>query len=231
MMTPVSAACGRSTTASVQSGSTMDHSTTPRTPTDHDPGLVFDVGMYRGEDTAFYLSRGYRVVGVEANPDLVEALHQRFAAEVSAARLTILPVAIGPRRGRTRFAVAQGKQVYSTADPGYLAAARRHGIDFAAVEVDMVTIGDVMAEHGTPYFLKVDVEGMDRAVVESLADLPAVPPLLSIETAATGPSANVRTVLDEIRLLRGLGYRRFKLVDQRRVSRMAGAVLHTEGRP
>ena len=29
--------------------------------------LIFDVGMHKGEDTEFYLSRGHEVVGVEAN--------------------------------------------------------------------------------------------------------------------------------------------------------------------
>ncbi len=44
--------------------------------------LVYDVGMHRGEDTAFYLAKGYRVVGFEANPELVEACQRRFAAEI-----------------------------------------------------------------------------------------------------------------------------------------------------
>ena len=33
--------------------------------------LVIDVGMYDGADTAYYLSMGYRVLAVEANPALV----------------------------------------------------------------------------------------------------------------------------------------------------------------
>jgi FkbM family methyltransferase len=211
---------------------TMAHPTsTTRLSSGHDPGLVFDIGMYRGEDTAFYLSRGYRVVGAEANADLVEVLHRRFRAEVRSGRVTILPVAIGPVRARARFAVSAGRQQFSTADPAFVAAARRHGVDFASVEVDMITIADVIDEYGIPYFMKVDIEGMDRAVVESMADLPTVPPLLSMESAATSPSATLDTVLGEVALLRRLGYRRFKLVDQRRVSGLAGRALRTEGLP
>ncbi len=33
--------------------------------------LVFDIGVNNGEDTAYYLRRGFRVVGVDANPDMV----------------------------------------------------------------------------------------------------------------------------------------------------------------
>ena len=34
--------------------------------------LIYDVGMNTGDDTAYYLNRGYRVVAIEANPDLVD---------------------------------------------------------------------------------------------------------------------------------------------------------------
>lgn len=45
--------------------------------------LVYDVGMNRGEDTEFYLKKGYRVVGFEADPLLVDQCRKRFAAELS----------------------------------------------------------------------------------------------------------------------------------------------------
>jgi hypothetical protein len=127
--------------------------------------------------------------------------------------------------------VSAGGQQFSTADPDFVAAARRHGVDFASVEVDMITIADVVNRYGTPYFMKLDIEGMDRAVVESMSDLHIVPPLLSMESAATSPSATVGAVLGEVALLRRLGYCRFKLVDQRRVSGLAGRELRTEGLP
>ena len=51
--------------------------------------LVYDVGMCRGEDTEFYLNRGYRVVGVEANPALVKSLREKFATEQERGQLHI----------------------------------------------------------------------------------------------------------------------------------------------
>ena len=32
--------------------------------------IIFDIGMHCGEDTDFYLKKGFTVVGVEANPEL-----------------------------------------------------------------------------------------------------------------------------------------------------------------
>ena len=34
--------------------------------------LIYDVGMHKGEDTEFYLSKGFKVVGFEADPDLTQ---------------------------------------------------------------------------------------------------------------------------------------------------------------
>ena len=33
--------------------------------------LIFDIGMHIGQDTEFYLKKGFCVVAVEANPKLV----------------------------------------------------------------------------------------------------------------------------------------------------------------
>lgn len=49
--------------------------------------LVFDVGLYNGDDTAYYLYRGFRVVAVEANPYYASRARQRFAPEINAGRL------------------------------------------------------------------------------------------------------------------------------------------------
>lgn len=38
-----------------------------------DRDLVYDVGMHNGDDTAFYVSQGYRVVAIEADPAQAEA--------------------------------------------------------------------------------------------------------------------------------------------------------------
>ena len=34
--------------------------------------LIFDIGMYDGSDTRYYLNEGFRVLAIEANPILVK---------------------------------------------------------------------------------------------------------------------------------------------------------------
>ena len=52
-----------------------------------DPKLVCDVGMHRGGDTAYYLHKGFRVVGVEANPAMADQLRDRVKPDDRAVAL------------------------------------------------------------------------------------------------------------------------------------------------
>ena len=36
----------------------------------YNPGLIYDVGMNNGDDTAYYLRRGFRVIAIEPNPPI-----------------------------------------------------------------------------------------------------------------------------------------------------------------
>ena len=65
--------------------------------------LIYDVGMNNGDDTAYYLARGHRVVAIEANPILAREGGVRFRGEIAAGRLTILNVGVSDREGEFPF--------------------------------------------------------------------------------------------------------------------------------
>jgi hypothetical protein len=56
--------------------------------------LIFDVGLHRGEDTEFYLKKGFRVVAFVADGELVDYCREKFAAAMAAGRLVIVEGAI-----------------------------------------------------------------------------------------------------------------------------------------
>jgi len=70
---------------------------------------VFDVGFNIGQDTAFYLAEGHRVVAIEADPTLAAKGRQRFASEVRTGQLTIVNVGIAEREGEAQFWICEGK--------------------------------------------------------------------------------------------------------------------------
>ena len=65
--------------------------------------LIYDVGMHEGKDTEFYLRKGFRVVAIEANPELADKVRNRLSADVESGRLTILELAISDRDGLADF--------------------------------------------------------------------------------------------------------------------------------
>ncbi|MFT5604915.1 MAG: 16S rRNA A1518/A1519 N6-dimethyltransferase RsmA/KsgA/DIM1 with predicted DNA glycosylase, partial [Paracoccaceae bacterium] len=56
--------------------------------------LVYDVGMHQGEDSDFYLKKGFRVVGFEADPDLAAQCRRRFFGEIESGQLVVVEGAI-----------------------------------------------------------------------------------------------------------------------------------------
>ena len=74
-----------------------------------------------------------------------------------------------------------------------------------------VVFTSLLKTYGTPYYLKIDIEGADLLCIESL-QVPNVPKYLSIESDKLDWSA----LLHEFDVLTALGYRRFKVVGQHR---------------
>jgi FkbM family methyltransferase len=163
--------------------------------------LVIDVGAHNGDDTAHYLARGFRVVAVEANPAVAQAITARFEEQVATGTLTVLNVGVAPERGRLPFWVSAHNSVLSSFDR---ALVDKHGGGSHAVEVDTVPFAEILRQYGVPYYLKVDIEGHDRVCLDAL-DPPVCPAYVSCELTHVG---------GVIEQLNGIGYRGFKLVNQ-----------------
>jgi FkbM family methyltransferase len=54
------------------------------------PNLIFDIGASEGNDSAFYLAKGFDVVAVEADPVICNSLTERFHNEISNKRFTLI---------------------------------------------------------------------------------------------------------------------------------------------
>jgi FkbM family methyltransferase len=163
---------------------------------------VFDIGMFDGEDTAYYLELGYRVVAVEANPVAVEAGHRRFADALADRRLIIEHLAIGSEVGTMDLYIC-------AEDPGSssLVAERVQARENSNTRVLVPTmpLGVLFERHGVPYYLKVDIEGADRHAV--LALTPTLRP--SFVSFEMGDDAE--ELIDH---LGTIGYNKFKIVSQ-----------------
>jgi FkbM family methyltransferase len=174
-----------------------------------DSRLIFDLGMNNGDDTDFYLRRGFAVVAVEANPSLCEKAAARFESALASGRLTVVNAAIWDKPGEATFHVNLDNDHWSSLD---IAWAGRDASRCREIKVRCVTLMDLFAEFGTPYFLKVDVEGVDQTVLEQLRDAERLPLYVSVEDCRFGPRY--------MEILAGCGYNGFKLLDQSQVTNL-----------
>jgi FkbM family methyltransferase len=183
--------------------------------------LIIDVGMHNGDDTAFYLAKGFDVVAVEANAALVEAARRRFAAELGDGRLRLIEAAIAERRGTMAMAIADDMSIWSSLSADFvLRNERLAGTSYRYVDVATLRFEDVLAETGVPYYMKVDIEGYDMFCVRALRAFDERPSYVSIESNVSSNDAPFELVFDELAELWTLGYRAFKYVNQRAQPRL-----------
>jgi len=169
--------------------------------------LIIDIGMSEGNDTAFYLAKGFDVVGVEADPITFSTLEARFQQEIASKRLTLVHAAASARGGETvefwRNDTHQG--LSSTYKDGQASEGGRQ----TKYDVKTVSWRELRLVRHVPYYLKLDVEGAETPFLQSMFGAAELPQYISVEAHSFSP---VQLVFD-------LGYRRFKLVSQ--------TILHT----
>jgi FkbM family methyltransferase len=181
--------------------------------------LVYDIGMHEAEDTDYYLAKGYRVVAVDASPELCQAQTERLAEPIADGRLTIVNAAIAAEPGPVTF-YASPMTIWGTINRQF---AERNERSTAGrntkVTVEGVEFGSLLDKYGTPCFAKIDIEGTDVACLEGLRGRPEVPRYLSMESE----KRTWEGLLHEFDLFTELGYDRFKVVSQRKVHRQQSA--------
>ena len=177
--------------------------------------LVYDVGLHKGEDTEFYLRKGFRVVGIEANPTLVVAAKIRFQDEIAKGQLKLIDGAVGPASAGSNivFYANSDMPVWSTIRANWAARNERLGSPSERTEVRRVDMAEVYRSLGVPFYLKVDVEGVDRIVVEELKAFDDRPQYLSLES----DKRDFDQLKAELDLLTSIGYKKFKVVQQQTI--------------
>lgn len=186
-----------------------------------DDQLVFDLGFHKGEDSAYYLNAGYRVVAVEADPGLYAQGVSWFWESINKGQLTLINAAVVGWRRKQSFDTIQfhphpTNTLWGTASASYCQRnAHTHGKPHGSeVVVPTISLEQLVTKYGCPYFLKIDIEGMDTEVVNDLERLTTVPAFVSWET---GKQDLGKVIASHLRMRR-LGYQRFRIVQQKNIN-------------
>jgi FkbM family methyltransferase len=155
--------------------------------------LVFDVGANDGRYTDAFLELGARVVAVEPNPSLAGMLRERFRAQVE-------QVAVGAEPGSAELHLSD-VDILSTLSTEWMDIARREHLtnewSGKTITVSVSTLDALIARHGVPSYVKIDVEGYEPQALHGLSQ-----PIATVSFEVQGPALHMAA--DCVKLLDGL---------------------------
>jgi FkbM family methyltransferase len=142
--------------------------------------LVFDIGAHVGDRIAAFRKLGACVVAVEPQPAIIKVLRLLYGRDRA---VVIEPQAVGRSAGTVDLKLNLANPTVSTASQAFVQAADgAPGWERQAwtrtIRVPITTLDALIARHGMPVFIKIDVEGFEA---EALAGLTRAPPALSFE--------------------------------------------------
>lgn len=169
------------------------------------PGdLAFDIGAHVGDRIASFRRLGARVVALEPQPALIRALRLLFAFD---RQVAVEHGAIAREPGTVALMINIDNPTVSTASRDFIAAAKdaagwREQRWTKSISVAATTLDVLITRHGTPSFIKIDVEGFEA---EALAGLSRPVAALSFEFTTIQRGV----ALTAIARCETLGYARF----------------------
>jgi FkbM family methyltransferase len=142
--------------------------------------LVFDVGAHVGDRIASFRRLGARVVAVEPQHAMARVLRILYGLSRAVA---IEQVAVGREPGTARILINADNPTVSSVSRAFVDAAQgAPGWEMQrwtrSDEVAITTLDALIARHGRPSFIKLDVEGFEA---EALQGLSRAVPALSFE--------------------------------------------------
>jgi len=145
------------------------------------PGdLAFDIGAHVGDRISSFRRLGARVVALEPQPGPARALRLIHGRDP---QVSLIAAACGAHDGSVSFRINSANPTVSTASDAFVRAAGGAGgwegqVWDHEITVPCTTLDALIARHGVPALVKIDVEGFEAHV---LAGLTRAVPVISFE--------------------------------------------------
>jgi len=177
------------------------------------PGaLVFNVGASIGTRTDLFASFGAKVIALEPQPEMARRLRSRFKNDPN---VTVIEAAAGPEMGVVELMLCGDNPIpLATAEPAWIEAIEDNYCDNWPMEswsqkitAKQITLDSLIDRYGLPDFIKIDVDGYERPVLQGLSQ--KTPTLCFEVTLPYGDPA-----IDVVADVANLGYTEFNYLVQ-----------------
>ncbi|KAA3622622.1 MAG: FkbM family methyltransferase [Bacteroidetes bacterium] len=158
------------------------------------PGdLCFDIGAHLGNRSDAWLSLGAKVIAVEPQPGCTEFLKNKFSHLPD---FTLIEKAVGKEQGKATLHISSLTPTVTTlsSENWRTMINESSGIHVAwdtQIEVEVITLDDLISQYGIPAFCKIDVENFELEVLEGLHE---VIPALSVEFFSKTPDMTIACI-------------------------------------
>jgi FkbM family methyltransferase len=162
--------------------------------------IIYDIGSNNGDDITYYLMKADLVIAVEANLALADHIKTRFATAIADGKLIVenIVVDVKDSADSVPFYVHTSNHTLSQfVRPAYMGP-------FVEIQVPSKNIVSLIQEHGDPYYVKIDIEHFDQAILKAIFEGGVFPPYISAESH----SPEIFPIL-----LSTEKYKSFKLID------------------
>lgn len=132
--------------------------------------LCFDIGAHLGNRAYVLANLGCEVIAVEPHPFLANYLERKFA---NSGHVIIEEVGLSDSGGEAKLYCSPNHLTVSSLNSEWMESLRNlrpHNIRFSEqYTIKTITINQLIRQYGLPKYCKIDIEGLDVAVLKTLS--------------------------------------------------------------
>tara|TARA_Y100000590_G_scaffold414389_1_gene511238 strand:- start:618 stop:1403 length:786 start_codon:yes stop_codon:yes gene_type:complete len=140
--------------------------------------IIYDFGASDGKNIPYYLLKSDLIVAVEANPNLVDNINEKFKKEIIEKKLVVLNYIISNETTEDLkdFYIHKTNHHLSTTNPY-----NNITDNYNKIKLKSKNATEIINEFGKPFYVKIDIENQDHLILENLFLSKIIPPYISAE--------------------------------------------------